>query len=235
MKVLIIMTGHQHNIEYKYFGQLLDKCKFLSSSDCEIFIHSNKKDNDISENVKYIQNKKTIYITNKNAGYRLGGIEAVGDIIDMLNLKNNSTYDYVIHIHPDVFILNDTKLLDILNDELNTKNVFIVNRSFNDIKSFSFDFFIFKPRLLKFNIFSNYSQWTESPERFINNAILSNNIGYILIERFDNNHYAPRRIDLNFMWHEHELEKIKNYINKKLHEHELNKIENYINKNLIVI
>ena len=31
MKILIILTGHRHNEEYKLFGLLLEKCKNLSS------------------------------------------------------------------------------------------------------------------------------------------------------------------------------------------------------------
>lgn len=215
MKVLILITGHKQNMEYKYFGQLLERCAFLSSDQCEVFIHSNCEQNDISENVKYILNKKNVYITNKNAGYTLGGIEAVGDAIDILNLTNpNSEYDYVIHIHPDVFITNDTVLMNILNEELESDNVFIVNKSFPDHLSYSFDFFIFKPKKLNVNIFKNYENWKQSPERFIRNALMLNGIPHKLIKRFDNDHYEPRRIDLNLMWHEHNLSKIYQFINK---------------------
>lgn len=215
MKVLILITGHQQNIEYKYFGQLLERCDFLSSDQCEIFIHSNCKHNDISENVKYILNKKNVYITDKNAGYRLGGIEAVGDAIDMLNLANpDSEYDYVIHVHPDVFITNDTILMEILNEELESENVFIVNKSFPDKYSYSFDFFIFKPRKLHINIFKNYETWTKSPEIFIRQTLLSNGITHRIIKRFDDDNYEPRRIDLNLMWHEHNLHKVDQFIKK---------------------
>jgi hypothetical protein len=213
MKILILVTGHQQNLEYKYFGQLLSRCAFLSSSQCEVFIHSNKYNNDISENIKYILNKKNVHVTNKNAGYTLGGIEAVGDCIDMLNLCSpDSDYDFVIHVHPDVFITNDTMLVNILNDELYSDNVFLLNKSFHDDFCASFDFFIFKPRLLNKNIFANYANWQDSPERYLKQMITSNDIKYKYIKRFDNDHYEPRRIDLNLMWHEHNLEKVEKFI-----------------------
>lgn len=212
MKVLILMTGHQQNLEYKYFGQLLSKCALLSSENCDIFIHSNKVNNDISKNAEYIKNKKTIHITDKNLGYTLGGIEAVHDSIELLNLVKNTEYDYVIHIHPDVFIINDSELVKLMNDELNTTNVFFVNRSFDDKRSYSFDFFMFKPKLLETNIFKGYESWTDSPERFIRNALLLHGVEHIIIKRYHNDNYEPRRIDLNYMWHEHNLNKIKKYI-----------------------
>jgi hypothetical protein len=193
---------------------LLKRCKFLSSDQCEIFIHSNKQDNDISENTKYILNKKTIYITNKNAGYRLGGIEAVCDCIEMLNLANeNCEYDYVIHVHPDVFITDDTILLNILQKELNTDNVFFVNKSYPDHRTYSFDFFIFKPKKLSSNIFKGYEGWENSPEHYIRHALLSNGINYKIIPRFEGDNWQPRRIDLNLMWHEHDLTKVDKFIN----------------------
>jgi hypothetical protein len=218
MKILIVITGHRHNAEYKYFGQFLEKCLHLSSSECEVFIHSNCKDNDIFQNTRYITNKKRIYITDKNIGHNLGGIEAVGDTIHMLGLANaDCVYDYVIHVHPDVFIVNDQKLVQILSEELHTDNAFIVNRSFPDkLNWYSFDFFIFKPRKIGTNIFSNYETYTECPERFLYNAIVSHNIPHIVIPRYDDNRWFPRRIDLNYMWHEHDLSRVERFIRENI-------------------
>jgi len=213
MKILLIVTGHRHNVEYKYFGKFLEHCKYLSSKNCDIFIHSNCDTNDISENIKYIKNTPTVHITNKNIGYTLGGIEAVSDILDMLNLiDENCKYDYVIHLHPDVFITNEKKIMEILNNEFYTNNIFIVNYSTPNINAYSFDFFIFKPKLLKINIFNNYKTWKHSPEEFLKKKLLLHEIQHVIINRFDNNFYSPRRIDLNFMWHEHNLNKVKKFI-----------------------
>lgn len=240
MKILIVITGHRHNNEYKYFGQFLEKCAYLSSDNCEVFIHSNCPDNNIFQNTQYIKNAKRVFITDKNIGHNLGGIEAVGDMIDMLGLAGNPdcSYDYVIHVHPDVFIVDDQKLITILDNELHTDNVFIVNRSIpDDTCWYSFDFFVFKPKKMPVNIFRNYKGYTECPERFLYSAIISHEIPHIVIPRFDNNNWFPRRIDLNFMWHEHNLRLVDDYIR----EHILNEqpvrasrslhIDNYVRNN----
>jgi hypothetical protein len=56
-------------------------------------------------------------------------------------------YDYVVHLHPGVFITDDTNTLAVLRENLDTDVVFFVTRSVpDDERFFTFDFFIFKPR-----------------------------------------------------------------------------------------
>ena len=87
MKILIILTGHRHNEEYKLYGLLLEKCQNLSAI-ADIYIHSNCINNNIIDNIQYIKCNKKIYITEKNAGFINGGLEAVSDLIDNLNLTS---------------------------------------------------------------------------------------------------------------------------------------------------
>ena len=55
------------------------------------------------------------YITDKNAGFVNGGLEAVSDVVDMLKLfSNDCQYNYIIHMHPDVFICNEQPILSLL-------------------------------------------------------------------------------------------------------------------------
>mgnify|MGYP000306487027 CR=1 FL=1 len=131
------------------------------------------------DNIAFIKcKKKNIIITEKNAGFINGGLEAVSDIIDLLKLySENCEYDYVIHMHPDVFIINETLIVNFLNDQKSISEIiFYVNLSLNNIILYSFDFFIFKPKLLKENIFNKWINNTKSPEEYFHDILINNNI-----------------------------------------------------------
>ena len=132
-----------------------------------------------------------------------------------MGIFNN--YDYVIHLHPDVFLTDDKYLMDVLVENINNDIVFFITRCFpNDVTMFGFDFFIFKPKLLHKNIFiDELYTFTESPEHYLHNIIQKNNIKYTFIKRYENNCWFPRRIDENLkLYHEHNLENVKQLIDK---------------------
>ena len=189
----------------------------------DIYIHSNCINTNFIDNIAFIKcKKKNIIITEKNAGFINGGLEAVSDIIDLLKLySENCEYDYVIHMHPDVFIINETLIVNFLNDQKSISEIiFYVNLSLNNIILYSFDFFIFKPKLLKENIFNKWINNTKSPEEYFHDILINNNIIHCIIPRYDNNFYLPRRIDLIGLWHDHDLYRL--YF--KLLSDEINKI-----------
>ena len=83
----------------------------------------------------------------------------------MLNLKSEDCkYDWILCLHPDVLIINEKPILKLLTQELNTNNVFYVNYSLNNKVLCSFDFFIWKPKLLKTNILKYWKESVVSPE-----------------------------------------------------------------------
>lgn len=215
MKILLFITGHQQLTEYNYFNLFLKNT--CLNHKCDIFIYCNKPD--ISPDiVKYYkqfeQVNKKIFITTQNGGYRTGGVEAVSNGIEMGIFKE---YDYVIHLHPDVFITDSTNILNILEENYENDTVFFITKSIpNDDLFFSFDFFIFKPKLLNENIFINslYS-FTESPEHYLHNMIKKYEIKYQIIKRFENDSWFPRRVDENLkLYHEHNLENVKTMLNE---------------------
>jgi hypothetical protein len=157
------------------------------------------------------QKNKRLIITSKNKGYRLGGIEAISDIIDM-NICHE--YDFVIHTHPDVIITQDTMIKQLFEENIDNDICFFTNKSWPTEGRFSFDFFIFKPKLLTTNIFKtiDFYTYSDSPENFLYDIIKNNNINYKLIKRYDDDNWSPRRIDLLGVWHEHELHKLDEYI-----------------------
>ena len=217
MKVLIILTGFRQHIEYQYWGILLKSCKNLSKY-CDVFVHSNNISNNILDHVQWISVPKQIYITEKNSGFVNGGLEAISDTIDMLRLYSSECkYQYIIHMHPDVFICNEQPSLSLLEQELNTDNVFYCNLSLVNPCLYSFDFFIFKPKLLSENIFKNWKENNNSPELYLYQCITKHNLKHVLLDRYDGDWYLDQRKspDKLQLWHSHELELIIECINKE--------------------
>ena len=104
--------------------------------------------------------------------------------------------------------------MEVLNNNINNDYVFFVTKSVPDDPSFfSFDFFIFKPKLLKKNIFiEELNSYEDTPEHYLSEMIKKNNVNYLFINRFNNNSWYPRRIDDNLkLWHEHDLQEIEKY------------------------
>lgn len=210
MKLLLFITGHGQLKEYDYFNEFLQKLKLNHLCDIHIYCNNPSISSDI---VKYYHNfeqkNKYLTITSQNSGYRTGGVEAVSQGFDMGLF---SSYDYVIHIHPDVFITDDTYLLSVLNTHFTDDIAFFLTRSVpNDPKFASFDFFIFKPKILTTNIFKDeLYTFTSSPEHYLYNMINKYNIPYIFIKRFENDTWHPRRIDDHLkLYHEHNLHMVQ--------------------------
>lgn len=215
MKVLLFVTGCRHVKEYDYFNRFLQRLNTLSDI-CDLFIHCNNSD--ISEKIltyykQFKQKNKFLYVTSLNIGHAMGGVEALSTGIDM-GIFN--AYDYVIHLDPDVYITDETRIIEVLRDNLENDCVFFMNKSYpDDERFFSFDFFIFKPRLLKSNIFKEglYSGG-EIVEHHVCDAILRNKVKFKLIKRFEDDNWFPRRVDEHLkLYHEHDLKLVEELFN----------------------
>ena len=208
--------GHRHLKEYHFFNIFLKQLEL--NSICDIYIYCNNPgihNNIVNYYQEFSQKNKRLFITSLNNGFRCGGVEAVSEGIEMGIFKD---YDYVIHLHPDVFITEDTYLTQVLLENLNNDIVFFITKSIpNAPKFFSFDFFIFKPKLLTKNIFiENLYTFNCCPEHYLHDMIKKNNINYTFIKRFDNNHWQPRRIDSNLkLYHEHNMKKVENLLKER--------------------
>jgi hypothetical protein len=214
MKVLLYITGYKQLKEYEYFNVFFEKTKRLKEI-CDIFIYCNNAEisQEIVSHYHSIKTKnKFIYITTLNAGFCRGGIEAVSEGMEKGFFRG---YDYVIHLHPDVFITDETYLIKLLEDNLTNKYAFFVTRFFPNNYAFAFDFFFFKPALLKENIFKEqmYSYPDDIPEHYLHDMIRLYNVPFKYVKRFNNDDFFPRRIDDNLkLWHEHNMTLVEKYI-----------------------
>lgn len=216
MKILLFITSFRQVLEFKYFLMFFKSLKTLSKQ-CDILMYCNNvnvQDDIIRYFKEFSIQNKFLYITSKNEGYRMGNTEAMSDIYDM---KIFQKYDYVIHAHPDVFIVDDTKLMDILETNLHNDICYLITKSVpKDDRYSSLDFFIFKPKLLGHNIFIDelYS-WKGTPEHYFYEMLVKHDVKFKFIPRFSDDNYLPRRIAENIgIWHEHELPKVREYLQK---------------------
>jgi len=210
MKILLFITGYRQLEEYGYFSTLLQRLQLNNICDIHIWCNNPNISPDIVTYFqKFNQQNKILTITTRNAGFRAGPVEAVSCGIEQGIFCG---YDYVIHLHPDVFITDDKYLTEVLEKNKSNDTVFLITKSIpDDSEFFSFDFFIFKPALLKENIFKEelYS-FTCWPEHYLHNMIKKYDIKWKYIKRYDNDDWSPRRIDDHLrLYHEHDLEKIK--------------------------
>lgn len=216
MKILLFITGYQQLDEYNYFSIFLKQLQLNAMCDIYIYCNNPSIQNTI---VNYYQNfsqeNKRLFITSLNSGYKIGGVEAVSQGFEMGIFKE---YDYVIHLHPDVFITDDAYLTEVLLNNLNNDIVFFITKSYpNYHRFFSFDFFIFKPKLLTKNIFIEelYGGF-DNPEHYLHDMITKHDIKYTVIKRFDNETWCPRRIDENLkLYHEHNMNNVVTLLQSK--------------------
>ena len=215
MKVLLYITGHRQLIEYYFFCEFLNRTNTMKTFD--VFIHCNNKNisSDLLKLYQMFPNKnKHLYVTSENAGYRMGGVEAVSAGWEMGIFDR---YDYVIHLHPDVFITDEKPIINVLEEHLNKDVNFLVTTVHPPPCTFAaFDFFIFRTKNIPQNIFlEEMRTYEHPPELYLRNMLDKYNVKYKYIKRFENNKSDPRRIDDNLkLYHEHDMRKVQNLLQK---------------------
>lgn len=203
----MFITSFRQVKEYDYFNGFLERLNTLSRI-CDLFIYCNNPDvsADIVTYYKHFtQANKHLYITSTNIGFQMGAVEAVSRGIEMGVFAG---YDYVIHLHPDVFITGESGIVELLTANVGNDYVFFVNKSVpDDERFFSFDFFIFKPALLRRNIFvDELHDYEDLPEHYLHDMLNKHGVKFKVVERFENDAWFPRRIDENLeLYHEHDL------------------------------
>ena len=219
--ILLLYTSHRQINECEMSSIFLNKTKAIKNFDLIHRCNNIENGNKIKPFFeKYPNKNKELIITDKNFGYWHGDIEALDDLYNKLK-----DYDYVIQIHPDIYIVNEEPILELIKYYRYKDDVFIFTKSYPDDDTFlSFYFFIFKPILLNKNIFSEWKNEKDNKigvEKIMYKILNKNNIKYSLIKRFDNDFWSPRRIDTLGLWHEHENEKVIEYlrdnINKRIY------------------
>jgi hypothetical protein len=103
MKVLFYLTGHRQLEEYKLQSYFFNNFKYIEDFDVIVYCNSNHELETLQEYCDGIPNL-TILHNQRNSGYKTGLFTAVADHYDKF-----SKYDIVVHMHPDVFITDDSE------------------------------------------------------------------------------------------------------------------------------
>jgi hypothetical protein len=241
MKNLLFLTSHRQVEEINFYGRFLKNCYNVKNFDLFLLVNNTKIDlNKVNDAFESLPNKnKKLVITNKTCGYQFGLHEAISNYFDFF-----SEYDNVIHSHPDVFIVDDFPLNEILHSNLEipiiTNMMFGINESTKSVPST--DLFVFRPKKLKINIFKEWEFFKNSikdgftcpmlenhfvdidnflfqyqliSEQFLEYQIKKYKIPFLNIKRYDNDNWKPTRICAWGCWHQHDLFEVESYLNAR--------------------
>jgi hypothetical protein len=208
MKILFFITMHRQLDELKIYSYFFNKFNHIKNFD--IFIYNTNKN--ISEqmvrNNLNLNTKVYVHCDTNNEGYVLGLFSGLSQNYDLYR-----EYDFIVHLHPDVFILDDKKLYELLIDQKDKDIDFLVSQVVEAPFAYLTDLFIFKP---KNNFISKYINYRnlDSAEKILFSIIEGNNLKKYLFSRYPNDEIGGknREIDEYNIWHEHKLENVLNYI-----------------------
>lgn len=212
MKVLIFFTSHRQSHEFYYQSKIINNYTLFKP---DILVYNNNV-NIGHESIKSKFNLNSdirleIYQDSENTGYSTGLFTGLVKCFDKF-----TNYDYIIHTHPDVFLINENKIFEILKENLHNDTDFLVSKfpEENPMEFIFSDFFIFKPRV---NFFINYQNVHDmiterdntqiaQAEQILFNLCKEENI--IFFERYknlDDFNLLQRQIDRFNIIHTHDL------------------------------
>jgi hypothetical protein len=116
--------------------------------------------------------KKLLYMTSTNVGYKMGAVQAMDTLMHSGELQK---YDWVVHMHPDVFVAYPQPLAKML---LKTKasvvatqfSMLLMDAFFppgQNRRGLAFDFFAFRPKATNTNAFSQWASYQRCPELYL--------------------------------------------------------------------
>lgn len=207
MKVLFFLTMHRQLHELEFWSYFFNNFKHLKADVC-IYNTNSDFSQDVINNSLRINTNIKIISDDQNQGYQYGSYFGLSNNYDFY--KN---YDFIIHSHPDVFILDDKKLYELLISQKDKDIDFLVSQVVEAPFHYLTDLFIFKPKNNFTSKYINY-QNLDSAEKILFSIIEGNNLKKYLFSRYPNDEIGGknRQIDEYNIWHEHNLENVINYI-----------------------
>lgn len=209
MKNLLFYTFHRQIEEIYYSSLFFNKSDFLKSS-FDVILHCNNPSVTYNQikSVALFDTNVDVIITSKNVGYSYGGIEATSDSFELFK-----QFNAVVQLHPDCYIVDSQNLQNTIkeNFDLAAAPFYHIGRP-----AYTTDFFIIKT---KTNFLENcHANWKSNPkdipEHFLYDTATNLNLNTYKINRYpDMNGAGNRNIDNFGLWHEHDNNKLKQYLN----------------------
>lgn len=221
MKTLLLYTSHRQVEELEIARFFYNRDPFLKTLDVRLHCNNPKINQKlVSEIVNGFEAPNVkIDFTSNNSGHHSGVAEAINSLYEEL-----SDYDFVIHTHPDIFILHADKIKKTIEENYNKDVDYIawqIHRTHGlapgkrrDLE-YASDFFIFKPKS-KNNVFKHYKEyWEKYPksgcERFLGYQIEKSNLTVADLDRGELGGMEGGLESLG-IWHCHNLSLIKTFI-----------------------
>lgn len=207
MKYLLFYHSHRH-LEELYYSSLFFNKSFFLKNNFDVYVSCNNKNFsiDLLESHCVFEAKTNISVTNKNAGYSLGQVEAESDLFEMWK-----TYDRVIFCQPDCYIVSDEQLKKSFESDFDAMvcELFHAGRT-----CYTGDFFVLKPHV---NIFEGWqSLYNPNNDRnLIHEHYLTDRINahYSNIKKIERIGHQQRQIDNFGLWHEHDNNNVRRLLN----------------------
>lgn len=154
MKILWHFNSHRHFEEYYFSSQFFNRSNFFKKN-ADVLVTCNNVNIDLlslKEKCQYECNLEIVRTTNPLNGVHTGQLVSLSETFEKFK-----DYDFVIHTTPDVYMVEDKRLISLLEQEKESYNSFIVDyhpfHNEHTLKTYSTDFFVFKPKKIE-NFFS---------------------------------------------------------------------------------
>lgn len=149
--------------------------------------------------------KELLYMSNENVGYRMGAVQAMNTLMVSGLLKD---YDWVVHLHPDIFLANPL----ILEHALLHTSKAVLDGRFKKV-CYTFNFFAFKPQFIASNAFSEYNTFRKngSPECYLAEHAFPKHI-VEFVPHVSLKQFGPNSITKFGTWHQHNLVHVQNFL-----------------------
>lgn len=220
MKILFFFVGHRQLEEYKLQSFFFKQFKMIKDFDVIIYSNASHELETLQEYCKDIPNIIEFLPKQRNTGYVRGLFTALED-----NFDKFQRYDMVIHLHPDIFITDDSqlyshmKIMDWLNFDLlaspslHTMNYDVEGLGYGDPLTnqncfHATDLFVFKPKSIDKGFFDT-SFWGEAEHIFTHN-ITKYNLKVLQLLRISK--VLPDHVftkDSCEFWHSHDLQSVR--------------------------
>ncbi len=219
MKLAILYTSHRQWEELDFAPAFFARTTRLKL-EADVLFHCNNADvseSAIREKVAQIP-AKSVYVRyepqQNTGGYPYGQFEAIRDLWNHLDL---SQWDWIIHLHPDLFIADERPLLEAIEQaERDGKEMLLTKVMGHRSPTFATDLFAFKPLPKIRPIFDSYLPLLATPIVVPLEALFFIEIhralaAYTVAGRFAHGHYH-RDIDRLGVWHEHNMDRVAAYL-----------------------
>jgi len=219
MKIAVLFTSHRQFPELDFHPAFFDRTTRLKK-EADILFHCNNAVIDeaaLRQKLEKIPARSVTlrYAPQENTGgYPYGQFEAISDMWRFASLQQ---WDWVIHLHPDLFIADERPLLAALEAAEADGKQLLVSKVFGHrAPSFATDCFAFKPLPHIQPIFDAYRPFLKTPivvalETIFFIEVHRSGVPYVIAPRHRHGHYH-RDIDGLGVWHEHDLRRVAAYL-----------------------